>query len=224
MSELVETRERAKERETLVQRELTAQREVEEEAIRAKLLVLTSTIEYARERFKEALRRVIKHLGQSVEFSEDVKQPWAKIPPAQKFFDAWLGMWSDAVKVYAARRGTLYVTVSELSRSPPFRDSRSLDTRYIRMALDKLVKKGEAVWLDESRESALVWWVSGPELAHIVWRIAREIGLEYIFVSDIIDALSIPRVVAEAVLEHLVRQGMGVWRELNGRRVAVKLT
>ena len=113
--------------------------------------------------------------------------------------------------------------MSELSRSPPFRDSHSLESEYIRMALDVLVKRGEARWLDANKSVAIVWWTSPAELAKLIWDLARRLTLEHVFVSDIIDVLMIPRAIAEEILEQLVRQGMAEWCELNGERIAVRI-
>jgi len=163
--------------------------------------------EFLRKKFRRILRKCLQE-SRKIDYPQHVWKDWCKYKPDDRFYNAWLKIWANAILAHASQKRTFILILPEIAKEPPFTSNGTrLDENYLIAAADILVKHNKAKWLDSNKKTLLVWWIDKKTIAEEIVKIIKELQLNIITMNDLIDAgipeEIIPEIISE--LEHITK-------------------
>ncbi|MCD6491508.1 MAG: hypothetical protein J7K59_04350 [Candidatus Korarchaeota archaeon] len=148
-----------------------------------------------------------------IRFPEWVKNPWSKIPPHENFLESWIKKWSNIIISFAKQKKKWVFSIHELLLTFPFNDGhRVLDIEYLRKIIDYMAKNNLTEWIDEKKETFIVFWESLDAIAEKLFKKANQLGLVRIRSSTLERILSdLPQPKILEIMNILVRKGYAKW-------------
>ncbi|MHA1616026.1 MAG: hypothetical protein ACTSX9_01805 [Candidatus Njordarchaeales archaeon] len=162
--------------------------------------------------FMKRMRERLENLSKNVNYPSIVYEAWFRIKPHEKFLKAWYTKWADIIITYARKNGRFLFSLLDLLNTFPFKDKegRGLGLEDIKVAVNLLVQKGIAKFLDE--EHIVILWLAPRKLAQIIYEEAINIGLEIVRMSVLSQLFpDLPREIILKTLDILVKDGKAKW-------------
>lgn len=217
MSEGIRERKREKEKESKKEKEITK----EHKKARRKDLEISEIqqdfqISILSDRLleDELVDELAKELNSGkIRFPEWVKNPWSKIPPHENFLESWIKKWSNIIISFAKLKKKWVFSIHELLLTFPFNDGhRVLDIESLRKIIDYMAKNNLTEWIDERKETFIVFWESLDAIAEKLFKKANQLGLVRIRSSTLERILSdLPQPKILEIMNILVRKGYAKW-------------
>ncbi|MGQ4890971.1 MAG: hypothetical protein ACP6IP_00605 [Candidatus Njordarchaeia archaeon] len=144
-----------------------------------------------------------------------LERQWFYVKPHKNFQDSWYEKWSEVILTYCVSNRKFVVDVNELISIYPFvhKDSGlAIKKEDLQGALDVLVEKKMARWLDKDKNIAIVYWVSIKNILQKILKYSRELEFKYITL-DLLDKIwpDLPLSEKVKVLNHLVAYKKAKW-------------
>ncbi len=172
-----------------------------------------SSLRVLEREFSETLRKNIDKLRIHSNYPEWVKEPWARVSPPKKFISKWIEKWSEVLLIYSKIKGKFLFTLGEIIGEWPFTShDNSLKVDDLRKIVDCLVKKGLARWMDEAKNTFVIYWISWDILEVMILETLKHAGLLYLRLDVLKEILNgMPTEDILKIFNRMIRKGLADW-------------